>query len=171
MAEQPAMAVPAQETEPRLIGWLLVPIVLLVLKLLVMCYELIWLHLVRSDQDVINEIAAGGIDVQDPAWARLVDFEFDTNALLLAGGVLLLVLFFTRSWWYPRLFIVLLGVNLLISFFDLMLAHGVATLNDDRSFTQLIQPVIYCVIFIPYLLQSTQAKQTFVKHRPGQIVG
>jgi hypothetical protein len=79
------------------------------------------------------------------------------------------VLFFTRSWLYPRLFIGFLVLNVGIRFGDVMLVHGVTGLDSKdphSSFVDLMRPVLYCVIWIPYFLKSVRVRNTFTQPWP-----
>jgi hypothetical protein len=85
----------------------------------------------------------------------------------------LLVLFFARSWLFPKAFIAFWALNLLLQFLDLMQVHGVETLDVDAyhgSFTALIMPVIYCVGWGSYVLTSVRVRNTFTRPWPVSSV-
>ncbi|HEY3645461.1 MAG TPA: DUF2569 domain-containing protein [Gammaproteobacteria bacterium] len=165
---QAAPQAAATEGPVGLGGWLILPAIGMFVNLLLLAYNLLGLAALSSGQTA-DAIATSGIDIHDPAWARLVAYEFGSNSLLLLLIVGLLVLFFTRSWLFPGAFIAFLALNLAIRFGDLMLAHGVATLDtngDNNSYVELMRPVLYCVIWIPYFLKAVRVRNTFIRPWP-----
>jgi hypothetical protein len=115
----------------------------MVLQLLQLSWGLNLLVLLKSGDPRVP--VPEGLDVHDPAWTRLLNYEFNTCILMMCLLAVLLVLFFARSWLFPKAFIAFWALNLLLQFLDLMQVHGVETLDVDAyhgSFTALIMPVI-----------------------------
>ncbi|HEX2669101.1 MAG TPA: DUF2569 domain-containing protein [Gammaproteobacteria bacterium] len=152
-------------------GWLILPAIGMFWNMLALSYGLLSAVALKFSPDMAEAMAGRGIDINDPAWLRLLNFELFTSVLLLCLVIALLVLFFLKSWWFPRAFIAFLVASVVVKAGDVMLAHGVATLDlsqtEGSSFTELMRPVLASVIWIPYFLVSERVKNTFVRHRPA----
>ncbi|HEY1772603.1 MAG TPA: DUF2569 domain-containing protein [Gammaproteobacteria bacterium] len=168
MSEDQATQATATTGPMGLGGWLILPGIAMGLHLLWLLWDLMGLMAFRSGN--VPDASAAGIDFSDPAFIRLLNYEFNTSIVMVIFLVALLVLFFTRSWLLPKAFIAFLALNILIRLFDVMQAHGVATLNTDNnadaSFTALARPVIYAVVWGSYFLKSVRVRNTFIRPWP-----
>jgi hypothetical protein len=166
MNEDTVAAQAAAPTGPvGLGGWLIVPAINMVWNLLQLAWGLYALALMKSGALTLPQ----GLDVQDPAWIRLLDYEANTSILLAFLLIALLVLFFTRSWIFPKAFIAFWALGVLIKLFDVMQIHAVDTLDADAhggSFTAVMPPVIYCVVWTSYFLNSVRVRNTFTRPWP-----
>lgn len=104
-------------------------------------------------------------DGTPPQLKALLWFEVIANPLMILAAVVLVGLFFLRSYWFPRLFIGFVLVNLLVQIVDLWLASGIP--NDPaagvqgQDTLQLVRSVVYGAIWIPYMLVSRRVRNTF----------
>jgi hypothetical protein len=169
MSEDQTTQAAATQGPAGLGGWLILPGITMVLHVFWLLWNLTSLMTLRAG-NIPDTTATAGLDFSDPAFIRLLNYEFNANILMVILLVALLVLFFTRSWVFPKAFIAFLALNVLIRLFDVMLAHGVATLNTDNnadaSFTELARPVIYAVAWGSYFLRSVRVRNTFTRPWP-----
>ncbi|HEY3858684.1 MAG TPA: DUF2569 domain-containing protein [Gammaproteobacteria bacterium] len=161
--------VAAQDAAPTgavgLGGWLILPAINMVWDLLQLLWGLYALALLKSGALTLPQ----GLDAEDPAWGRLLNYEANTSILLVCLLIALLVLFFSRSWIFPKAFIAFLALGVFIRLFDLLQIHGVDTLDAGAyhgSFAGLMLPVISCVVWSSYFLQSVRVRNTFTRPWP-----
>ncbi len=158
----------AASARPETGRWLILPAVLIGVRLLGTGLDLFGVMLLKSD--TAAELLPPGLDASDPAWMRLIAYEWNTDILVAVLLLMLTVLLLTRSWLFPAAFSAFLGLDLLLRFFHLMLAHGVATLDagsSQGSYVELMRPAIYCVIWVSYYLGSPGARNVF--NRPWPV--
>ncbi len=106
-----------------------------------------------------------GSNAYHPLWAPLLIFEFVGNLAFMAAYIVLAVLFFRKSRFFPKLFIVLAISNLSFIVLDAWL--GSFVLKDEPMFDpdtlkEVIRGTIGIAIWVPYMLISKRVKNTFV---------
>jgi hypothetical protein len=159
----------SQDVTPQeTIRWMILPTIIAVFELLAKAFNLLGLAALKS-ADAGSDLLPPGLDISDPTWTRLLDYEWNTSILVISLLGVLLALQIARSWIFPGAFTAFLVLNLLLRFFHIMLANSVATLRVDAangSYTELMRPVIYCVIWIPVYLRSKRAQLVFNRPWP-----
>jgi hypothetical protein len=109
-----------------------------------------------------------GSEGYHPLWAPVLTFEIIGNTFFILFGIALVILFFTKSPRFPKLLIVFYASNLLFIAFDLVWASGipaVSAMDNFDSIKELVQAIVKCAIWIPYMLVSKRVKNTFVRPR------
>ena len=102
-------------------------------------------------------------------WAPLLIFEIAGNSFFIIFNVVLLFLFFKKSYRFPALFIAFIILNLCFlvgDYFFVNLIPSVAGKSDPGTFKELARAMIAAIIWIPYFLVSKRVKNTFVKPGP-----
>ena len=97
-------------------------------------------------------------------WAPLLIFELLANLTLFGCSILLVILYFQKRRFFPKLYISFLLINasiLLIDHFGAQIVDKKASaLEATRTLSRAILP---CLIWIPYMLQSRRVKATFLR--------
>ena len=108
-----------------------------------------------------------GSEGYHPLWAPVLTFEIIGNTLFILSGIVLVILFFTKSHRFPKLLIAFYATNLLFIALDLVWASGipaVSAMDNTDSIKELVQAIAKCAIWIPYMLVSKRVKNTFAKN-------
>ena len=101
-----------------------------------------------------------------PLWAPLVIVELVGNVCFLIYAICLIICFFQRRKYVPKLTILFLITNLIFVCFDYYLTHFIiiraSSLNLD-AIINLARSVVACMIWVPYFIYSKRVRSTFVK--------
>jgi hypothetical protein len=112
-----------------------------------------------------------GSEAYHHLWAPLIISEIIGNSLFIIFDIVLIVLFFTKSYRFPILIIIFIATNLFFVAGDLVLVDlipAVAAESGPESVKELIRSIITAAIWIPYFLVSKRVKNTFVKKEPNK---
>ncbi len=113
-----------------------------------------------------EQLTTPGMDAYHPLWAPALMYEIIGNFIFLLAGCYLLFLFFKRSRTFPKTFVVVMGASLVFLVVDLFLANSIpAVASQDNSdlHKQIMQTIIACAIWIPYMFKSVRVKNTFIE--------
>lgn len=157
-ATQPA---PSQRT----VIWLMLPAVFILFELMMAALQLPGLRALKEG-GVAEGLVPQGVDVQDPAWIRLVDYQWNMGIFTVCALAALLILLFTRSWLFPGAFVAFWGLNLLLKFFDVMQVHSVAGLEGHGSYTELMRPIIFFATWASLYLKQQNTRSIFTRSWP-----
>ena len=101
-----------------------------------------------------------------PMWGPLLITEIAANCTFIVVAVWLLVLFFRKSWQFPRVFVAFLVTSLLFIAVDALAVKIVLPeqpLLDGETMVEFTRSLVGAGIWIPYMLMSTRVKNTFVR--------
>lgn len=118
------------------------------------------------DQDVWIAITTPGNDAYQAALGPLIVAETVGNSILVAGSVVMLVLFYGRKRAFPVVFIFNVVFSLVFLSLDTVAAeHLVKSDPADASegYRDLVQAAAQVLIWVPYMLVSERVKATFVR--------
>lgn len=157
-----------QKEEPRgLGGWLILPAIGLVITPLSILLTLINDYLPIFQQGYWQVLTTPGTSAYHPLWAPILTFEVAGNLVLLAFDVVLIYLFFTKSYRLPGLFIAYLVSRLIFAVADFFLAGLIPAIADQLDPMSMVQAVAVTAVWIPYFLLSKRVKSTFVAGAPS----
>jgi hypothetical protein len=98
-----------------------------------------------------------------PQWKIFIRAELIAAGALAAGWIFAAFKLFQHKRIYPKLFVGLLAASFAVSLVDVTVAaqwFGVAT--EDLHVRNVLRPLIFLVIWGPYMYASQRAKNTFV---------
>jgi len=102
-----------------------------------------------------------------PLWASLVAFELCTLLFSIVASLALLVLFFSKSWRFPRLYSGFLLLNLILLIADFAVGSmipAVASAGVAESVRELARGAFAVMIWVPYMRVSVRVRNTFRPH-------
>lgn len=153
----------AGEAPKGLGGWLILPMIGLVLSPLRMGYQFITDLLPVFDPAVWSKLTDTTLPGYRPMLAPLIVFESVANVAMFAFTLAVMWFFFHKSRRTPRLFIVWLALLALTQIVDSALASSAGLPIDNASMHDIIRSVAAAAIWIPYFLVSKRVRNTFVE--------
>lgn len=103
-------------------------------------------------------------DAYNSLWAPLLIFELLVNLTSLVFSILLLILFFQRRRTFPALYIIFLIYATMMAALDQYLTLLIPAANQNGKVdTDLARTLIFCLVWIPYMLVSKRVKATFTR--------
>ena len=105
--------------------------------------------------------------------APLLTCEIAFNALLILASLYLIYLFFSKHYWFPRVYIALLVASLIFMPVDAWVVTFIVPdepVFDPDTAKEFARTLVAAVIWIPYMLVSKRVKATFVEKMPLQQV-
>lgn len=151
-------------------GWLILPVIGLIVLPLRLAYSLMTDFLPIFQQGYWELLTVPGTDAYHPLWGPLLTFEIVGNVFFIVFALVLLYLVFTKHPRTPGLFIAFLATNLAFvtgDFFAANLIPAVAAQDDAESVKELARTAIGAMIWIPYFLKSERVRNTFAKPDPA----
>ncbi|MGH8321709.1 MAG: DUF2569 domain-containing protein [Gammaproteobacteria bacterium] len=148
-------------------GWLTLPALGLLATPVIICYGLatdFWPIFAKGYWAILTTPRSSAYN---PLWAPLLSFEIAGNILILLAALVLLYLFFTKSFRLPKLMVTFLLANLLFVTADYFLTGNIATIPQharDEAMTQILRSLLASIIWVPYFLVSKRVKNTFVSN-------
>ena len=162
MSETQAPAAPARDGPEGIGGWLILPVIGLVLTPLRGLLQL-------GDYSGLGEmfpLLSGG-------QKTFLVAEIGLNlVLVIIAPVVLLILLFNRKLTFPRLYAIWGIVSLVFLIGDLIVAKAVfpeafgeggVELLDDDTVREIIRAFVLVLIWVPYMLLSRRARNTFTQ--------
>lgn len=113
-------------------------------------------------------VTTPGNALYHPLFGTLLTFELIGNAAFALYAIVMLVLMFTKSPWFPRGMIAMYVASVLYLVGDLVIGMQVPSVaaEPSGSIAALARSAAVALIWIPYLLTSKRVRNTFV-HKPG----
>ena len=158
--------------EPRgLGGWLILPafgLFFFPLQTAVLLNEVLTPFL---QEGVWELLTTPGSEAYHRLGAPLVIMEILGNIALTLFDIILIFLFFSKSYRFPALYVTFVVVQLLFVATDFFLSElilpelipAVAAEIDTESVRALLISIVHAVIWIPYFIVSERVENTFVK--------
>jgi hypothetical protein len=160
------MAQSEQKLPKGIGGWLILPLLALILSPLIkiyMIYEDLW---PIFSSDYWEDLTSPTSELYHPLWTRVLIFEVAGNLTIFLLGLAALVSFLKKSRKAPRLVILWLLLALAFvaadSYFRSYIPGAVQEYDTIFS-SELWRAAIPAAIWIPYFLISKRVKATFVK--------
>jgi hypothetical protein len=116
-------------------GWLILPAIGLFLLPIKMAISLITNFLPIFQKNYWAVLTTPGSGAYHHLWAPLVIFEIAGNTLFIILDVVLIFLFFTKSYRFPALFIAFLALNLVFMVSDFFLADLIPAVAAESGYS------------------------------------
>jgi hypothetical protein len=162
-----ADAPPALDGPKGIGGWLILPVIGLFV------FPIRWLVSVFNDYVPIFQsgawaaVTTPGSPRYHPLWGPLLAGEIVFNLAFLAIDVWLLVLLFSKSWRFPKVFIAFAAGNLAFILLDAAVASYIASAMGHTGGTgmggEIARALVVVAVWVPYMLVSKRVQNTFVK--------
>jgi hypothetical protein len=163
-APQEPLGAPPAGTPAGIGGWLLLPLIGLIISPIRVGILLASYVRLFAPQTWAT-LTTPGSAAYDPWWAPLLIFEVAANIVIIAFSLFLLWLFFRKSSRLPGLFVIWLLVVLGIEIVDVALASQLPAAADGigDAVKELGRAAVGAAIWIPYFRKSVRVKNTFTR--------
>lgn len=148
-------------------GWLILPalgLIIMPIRMLLLLHSDFLPIFTEGHWEVLT---TPGSEVYHHLWAPYLIFELVSNLAFIAFDLVLVYLFFTRSYRFPRLMIIYLLSNAIFVVGDFFLGDLIPFIaeqpTDMETIKEVVRTVIGTCIWVPYFLVSKRVKNTFVK--------
>ncbi|MCL2308779.1 MAG: DUF2569 family protein [Proteobacteria bacterium] len=147
-------------------GWLILVCLGLIGTILRLLYYLAVDFLPIFTNGSWEALTTPGAEHYHAAWAPLILSEVASNFVIIALAGCSLYLFFTKSRYFPKVFIGYMALNIIIVTADFLACKFLPVADAESSAETL--PEVYrslcaAMIWIPYMLYSRRVKNTFVR--------
>jgi hypothetical protein len=147
-------------------GWLLLPLLGLIISPLRVAYELFKNILPAFAPQTWGALTTPGGEAYHPLWATLILFEAVSNSLLILASIALLVMFLRRHRLVPKLMIAWLASWPIVLALDVWLAGLVpaaAAALTGAETLEMFRAVLGSAIWILYFVRSKRVRNTFTR--------
>ncbi|MDF7806982.1 DUF2569 domain-containing protein [Pontiellaceae bacterium B12219] len=157
---------PFQEDLRGIKGWLILIAIGVVISPLRIIGGFVLTFAPIFTQGTWKVLVTPGTEAYNPMWVPLLAFEITYNLAMSIAAVFLVILFFRQHRFFPRLYIVMMALPLLVLPLDSWLITFIMPENpvfDESTVQELAKGAIGAVIWIPYMLKSKRVKATFIR--------
>jgi len=112
-----------------------------------------------------------GSEAYHPLWAPLLIGETLLNSLIFVVSIYLVYLFFSKHYFFPKVFIAIYIVSVIFIPLDAWVGSFVIIdepMFDPETTIEFVRTLIGVVIWIPYMILSERVKATFVENMPNK---
>lgn len=148
--------------EPRgLGGWLILPAISLFVTPIVSAVSFYNDYLPIFREGYWEVLTTPGSEAYHHLWAPFITFDIVGITLLTFFDIILIFLFFAKSYRFPTLMITFLALNLLFQVGDFLFTNLIPALAAEGN--KQYPKIIMVIIWIRYFQISKRVKNTFVK--------
>lgn len=151
-------------------GWLILVGIGVVIGPVIMLSTFITAYKPIFEDGTWEALTAPGSEAYVPYFVPLIVGELVVNAILLAAAVLLIFLFFSKHYFFPKLYIGIVAASLIIIPLDAWLVTKVfpdVPMFDPDTTREFLRTLISGLIWVPYMLVSKRVRATFIDGRPN----
>lgn len=147
-------------------GWLIVAAFGLISQPIIIAISLYTDFLPIITEGYWQLLTTEGSEAFHQAWAPFIIFETVGNIVFLITNIILIYLFFKKSYRFPSLYILFLAAKILFAiglYYFMNLIPALAYASESMQFSkELSRTVIFSIIWISYFSFSKRVKNTFV---------
>ncbi|WP_370652609.1 DUF2569 domain-containing protein [Sediminibacterium sp.] len=106
-----------------------------------------------------------GSEAYIPYFGAMLIGEITFNSIMVVVLIYLIFLFFSKHHLFPKIFIGIFVASIIFIFLDALLVTMVfpdESIFDPKTTIALMQALIGCLIWVPYMLVSKRVRATFV---------
>ena len=152
-------------------GWLALVGIGVVIAPIRLVYSLVSTYKPLFEDGSWEALTTVGSEAYNPAFSSIIIGEVAFNSILILASIVLVYMYFSRHYVFPRLYIGIAAASLVFIPLDAWLvtrAFPSVEMFDPETSKEFARSLIAAVIWIPYMLVSQRVKATFVEKRPGQ---
>ncbi|HEX7413773.1 MAG TPA: DUF2569 family protein, partial [Bacteroidia bacterium] len=153
------------EVKPEKIGgWLVLSAIGLIFTPLACIWTIYTSH--YFNLNTWNYLTLTTISVYHPLWAPGLVSELLLTTSVLVFSILLIFMLFTYDKRFPKFMIIFLSLKVFTELVSLLFLMGIPTVDDQvlqSARTSLIKMFVAAAIWIPYFVNSTRCKETFIR--------
>lgn len=149
----------------RIGGWLILVGIGLVISPFVSIYGVYNDLLPAFSTEIWTVLTTPGSNAYHPLWAPLLIYELLGNILLGLAPFILLIYFLRRHKIFPKLYIIFLASQMVFVLVDFILANSIPFIAQEGSgysTWDMIESLVWPVIWIRYFLVTDRVKGTFI---------
>jgi hypothetical protein len=112
-------------------------------------------------------------DAYHPLWAPIIIGALVFNVAMVGATIYLVILFFSKSYLFPRAYVALTLASIIFIPFDawvVTFALPNEPMFDEATAREFGRVLVGGLIWIPYLFNSRRVRATFVEGRPAAVV-
>ncbi|MEO6002877.1 MAG: DUF3857 domain-containing protein [Opitutus sp.] len=165
-SDSPPLLIPGDPRLAGIGGWLLLVAFGVTLRPLSILYELLTTLRHTFDQNVWEAVTTPGTAAYQKWLGPLIVSETIGNTVLLAGGLILIALFYAKKRTFPTAFTFMAMFSVAFAGLDAIGAGALlvhATTDLAQTYKAVIQAIGQAIIWIPYMQVSRRVKATFVR--------
>ena len=155
-----------EQGETQIGGWLVLLLIGLVLSMFIRAFVLVHGIGIFTKPGIWTKLTSPASPTYHPLWPIVIVYEVGGQSVLLIATCFLLWLMLThrrafRPWMIAFLVCIVafpIGDHLLGAF-----VPAIHVRQNAAMLTKVFQPLLYVVIWLPYMLVSTRVKATFVR--------
>lgn len=150
-------------------GWLILVGIGIVIRPILLLATTVPLYLQVFTDGIWEAITREGSEAYNPLLSSLLIGEIIYNIVFFSLSLYLIYLFFAKHYFFPRFYIAIVVVSLIIIPLDawlVSLALPNQPMFDSETITEFAQTLISGLIWVPYMLFSKRVKAIFVAKKP-----
>ncbi|OMD28178.1 hypothetical protein BJP48_00130 [Paenibacillus odorifer] len=147
-------------------GWLILVQIGLYGTIIIQLMQLFQDSFTAFDAAIWTAFTSKGSDFYHPLWGFIIVFETTFNIAILAFSVYILINFYRKKAFLPRLLIIFYIAIPVVGIIDVVLLYQIPLareLGNGDSLKRIIRSAFTCAIWTAYLLKSERVHNTFVK--------
>lgn len=147
-------------------GWLILPAIGICLNPFFILFNAVPIYQNVLQPGIWEALTSSSSQSFHPLWAPLLISEIVFNATIFIITIIVIFLFFTKHQWFPRVYIIMMLLSVIIPFFDSLASKMIpyiASLNQPIITNDHIRVIVGAAIWIPYMLFSERVHNTFKK--------
>jgi len=154
-------------------GWLIlvgIGVIIAPIRLLV---TYIPIYIPIFENGTWEALTTAGAEAYDPLWAPLLIGEIAYNSIMVAALIYLIYLFFTKRYFFPKLYVGVMVVSVIFIPLDAWLVTKVLPdepMLDPETTKEFMRTLVGAAIWVPYMLLSKRVKATFVGKMPSNQI-
>ena len=172
MEEENNKEIVEKENPKGLGGWLIWVGTGVVFSPIIMMTALIFSIEPLMNEEVWDALTSDESETYNPLLASFIIGETIVNLCLVVLGFYLIYLFFSKHYLFPKYFITIVLLTLIIPIFDrwafIIIIEDVE-IFDRETAIKAMRSLLYAFIWVPYMLVSERVKATFVEKIPNKV--
>ena len=150
-------------------GWLILVGIGVVISPIRLLITLIPTYKPVFEDGVWESLTSPGSEAYTPYFGSLLIGEIAFNSIMIAASILLIYLFFSKHYLFPKVYIAIIAASLIFIPLDAWIVTTIfpnISMFDPETTKEFMRSLITGIIWIPYMLVSKRVRATFVEGAP-----